>query len=137
MSVSKGRILIIDDDEDIREVLGDRLASQGFEVGTASNGVEGLRRLRGEDVEVVLLDLQMPEMDGMAVLRRIEEEDLDTTVVVITAYGSIERAVKAMKAGAFDFICALEQTGGDRSRAAELLGLQRTYLVRLIRTLNV
>jgi len=104
MTNRQARILIVDDDEDIREVVGDRLAAQGFEITTASNGAEGLGRIRTEDPDLVLLDLQMPEMDGMEVLRRIQEERLDTTVVVITAYGSIERAVEAMKAGAFDFV---------------------------------
>jgi DNA-binding NtrC family response regulator len=104
MSESRGRILIVDDDAAIREGLGDRLQARGFAVVTAGNGMEGLRYLRAEDIEVMLLDLQMPEMDGMAVLRQVGVEEIDTTVVVITAHGSIERAVEAMKAGAFDFL---------------------------------
>ena len=104
MNEHRARILIVDDDQDIREVMGDRLEAQGFEVTTASNGVEGLQHIRTDDPNLVLLDLQMPEMDGMQVLHQIAEERLDTTVVVITAYGSIQRAVDAMKAGAFDFV---------------------------------
>ncbi|MBI2952535.1 sigma-54-dependent Fis family transcriptional regulator [bacterium] len=104
MSASRGRILIVDDDIEVREMLTARLRAEGFEAVAASDGAEGLRRIRQEDFDLVLLDLQMPEMDGMAVLRRLQEERLDATVVVMTAYGSVERAVEAMKAGAFDFI---------------------------------
>jgi DNA-binding NtrC family response regulator len=104
MVASRGRVLIVDDDVDVREVLVDRLRAEGFETVAASDGAEGLRRIREEDFDLVLLDLQMPEMDGMGVLRRLQEERLDATVVIMTAYGSIELAVEAMKAGAFDFI---------------------------------
>ncbi|MBI4551423.1 MAG: sigma-54-dependent Fis family transcriptional regulator [Candidatus Latescibacteria bacterium] len=100
----KGRVLIVDDEVDIQEELEDWFEAQGFDVVHASNGMEGLQRIRTEPLDLVILDLQMPGMDGMAVLRQIEAEGIDTTVVVITAYGSVERAVQAMKAGAFDFI---------------------------------
>lgn len=102
--MAKGRILIVDDEVDIRETLSDRLESEGFEVMQAASGGEGLQQIRMENPDVVLLDLQMPGMDGMEVLRRIGTEGLEPTVVVITAYGTIERAVQAMKAGAYDFI---------------------------------
>jgi DNA-binding NtrC family response regulator len=104
MNTSRGRILIVDDDPDIREVLEDRLTAQGFEATVAANGLEGLQAIRAETPDLVILDLQMPEMDGMTVLQRMAEERIDTTVVVVTAYATVERAVAAMKAGAFDFL---------------------------------
>jgi DNA-binding NtrC family response regulator len=104
MSDVKARILIVDDEADIRETLGDRLEAEGYAVMAAGDGAEGLERIRREAPEVVLLDLNMPVMDGMEVLSRIKAEGLDPTVVMITAYGTIERAVQAMKAGAYDFI---------------------------------
>jgi two-component system, NtrC family, response regulator AtoC len=100
----KGRLLIVDDDIDIRRTLGDRLESDGYGVQLAANGIEGLQLIRDTDPELVLLDLQMPELNGMGVLQALAEEDLAPTVVVITAYGSVDRAVGAMQAGAFDFI---------------------------------
>lgn len=100
----KGRVLIVDDDEDIRRTLGDRLRSQGYEVDVAVGGAEGLQRLRRREPEVALLDMQMPDMDGLEVLRQLRREDLSCTLVVITAYGSIELAVQAMQEGAFDFV---------------------------------
>ena len=99
-----GRILIVDDDRDIAVTLGDRLRAAGHEVLIAADGSEGLRRMRDDDPDVVLLDLQMPQMNGMQVLEQAASEALESTVVVITAHGSIERAVEAMRAGAFDFI---------------------------------
>jgi DNA-binding NtrC family response regulator len=102
--VRTGRILIADDDPDIVEVLGDRLVSQGYQVLTARDGVEALKSIEQDAPDVLLLDLQMPRMSGLDVLRKIEEEGRDVTVVVITAVGTIERAVEAMKIGAYDFI---------------------------------
>lgn len=102
--MAKSRILIVDDEVDIRETLADRLEAGGFEVMQAASGGECLQHIRKGNPDVVLLDLQMPEMDGMEVLRQIAIEGLESTVVVITAYGTIERAVQAMKAGAYDFI---------------------------------
>ena len=125
---TKGRILIVDDEEDIRETLADRLEAEGFEVMQAVNGVEGMEGIRNSDPDIVLLDLQMPEMDGMQVLENIARERLETTVVVITAYGTIERAVEAMKAGAFDFIPKPFEPDHVRvvvAKAVELRRLQR------------
>ena len=70
---------------------------------TAASGRDGLERLRA-GTDVVLLDLQLPHGDGLSVLRRMAEEGLEATVIVITAHGTVERAVEAMKAGAYDFL---------------------------------
>lgn len=102
---STGRIiLVIDDDPDIREVLGDRLESLGYRVVRASDGAEGLDLLERQDPHLVLLDVEMPGMNGLQVLREIRKRGRDVTVVMVTAYGTIERAVQAMKEGAYDFI---------------------------------
>ncbi len=100
----RGRLLIVDDDEDIRRTLGDRLRADGYDVKTAADGAEGLRRIRRDAPEVVLLDMQMPEMDGLDVLRQLRTTEMPSTVIVITAYGSIESAVEAMREGSFDFV---------------------------------
>lgn len=97
-------MLLVDDDADIRLTLGDRIRSEGYEIFEASNGEKGLERIRSERPEVVLLDLQMPNMGGLEVLAQIREQRLSTTVVVVTAYGNVQRAVEAMRAGAFDFV---------------------------------
>src|ERR671922_3007963 len=100
MNSFRGDILVVDDDPDIQEVLQDRLESLGYEVLAASNGKEGLELLEKHSPHMVLLDIEMPQMNGLEVLREIHRRGIDVTVVMITAYGSIDRAVEAMKEGA-------------------------------------
>ena len=97
-------ILVIDDDEDIRAVLKDRLEALRYRVLDTPNGAEALGLLEKQDVQMVLLDVVMPSMDGLTVLSEIRKRGHDVTVVMITAFGTIERAVQAMKEGAYDFI---------------------------------
>ncbi len=96
-------ILVVDDDADTREVLKDRLDSLGYRVLTAASGKEGLEILERHNPQLILLDIEMPGMSGLEVLKQIRQEH-DSTVIMITAYGTIERAVQAMKSGAYDFI---------------------------------
>ena len=98
------RVLLVDDDPDFCEALGDRLRSLGFQVTVANRGAEALRLCREEPPAIVLLDLVLPGMDGMAVLETIRREEPDVVVIVITGYGTIARAVEAMKKGAYDFV---------------------------------
>jgi len=98
------RVLIVDDDPDIRENLKDRLDAQGYEALAAEDGQQGLELIRREMPEVVLVDLQMPRMGGQALLEALQVEELETTVVVISAHGNVESAVAAMRAGATDFV---------------------------------
>ncbi len=97
-------ILVVDDDADTREVLKDRLESLGYHVLTAASGAEGLEILERHNPQLILLDIEMPDISGLEVLEQIRRQDHDSTVIMITAYGSIERAVQAMKSGAYDFI---------------------------------
>ena len=97
-------ILIIDDELDTREVLEDRLQSLGYRVFAAETAKEGLELLERQNPQLVLLDIEMPDMNGMDLLREIRRREHDVTVVMITAYGTVERAVEAMKEGAYDFI---------------------------------
>src|SRR5215813_9015901 len=93
-------ILIVDDDLGLQEILTDRLASLGYRVLAASNGQEGLVLLEKDGPQIVLLDIEMPDMNGLEVLQAMRTRAHDITVVMITAYGTIERAVEAMKQGA-------------------------------------
>jgi two-component system, NtrC family, response regulator AtoC len=99
-----GTILVVDDDADTREVLRDRLESVGYQVLTAEDGKECLDTLDRQNPQLVLLDVAMPGMNGLEVLTEIRRRGQDIPVVMITAFGTIERAVQAMKRGAFDFI---------------------------------
>ena len=102
--MEKESILVIDDEKNIRMTLSQSLESLGIPVQTAVNGEEALQKLRESIFRLVFLDLKMPGMDGMDVLRRIKEEWPKIRVVIITAHGTIESAVEAMKLGAVDFI---------------------------------
>ena len=97
-------ILIVDDEKNIRLTLAQSLEPLGLEIETAVNGEEALERVRSRDFGLLLLDLRLPGMDGMEVLRRVHELRPDIRVVVLTAYGTVESAVKAMRLGAVDFI---------------------------------
>ena len=98
----RGRILLVDDDRSIREALAERFKAR-WHVLQAGSGAEALEAARSGP-DVILLDLQLPHGDGFSVLRGLKAEGIETTVIVITAYGTIERAVEAMREGAYDFI---------------------------------
>src|SRR6266446_3479051 len=101
--VSRGHILVIDDEPDIRESLEVLLASEGYRVELAANATEGLKRLEGSTFDLILLDLMMPDKSGMQVLEEIRARDRETPIFLITAYGSVEVAVDALKRGASDY----------------------------------
>lgn len=103
MKSTKAKIMVVDDDPDIRLILKDRLESLKYSVMTASNGAEALEKLSQDEPELMFLDLQMPGMDGMQVLRKLKGHP-ELAIVIITAFGTIEKAVDAIKEGAFDFI---------------------------------
>jgi len=98
------RILVIDDEASQRELLAGHLERQGHRVTTAANGEDGLVVLHGDGAEAALVDMRMPKMDGLTFIRKSLETNPDLAIVVMTAYGTVESAVEAMKAGAFDYL---------------------------------
>jgi len=109
----KPKILVVDDDPDIVALLRDRLESLAYDVVSASDGRRALELLESETPGLVLLDLEMPRMDGLEMLKRMAEsrqamagssDAYDAPVIVMTAHGTISRAVEAMKSGAYDFV---------------------------------
>jgi DNA-binding NtrC family response regulator len=99
----RGRVLVIDDEPDIRESLETLLTAERYQVDLASNATEGLRRLEAFSYDLVLLDLMMPDKSGMQVLEEVRVRDQETPIFLITAYGSIQVAVDALKRGASDY----------------------------------
>ena len=97
-------ILVIDDEESMRAGCIQTLAENGYRVQAVENGRMGLEKTSKESFDVILLDLKMPGIGGMEVLKKLKENDPDCFVVVITAYGTIDSAVEAMKRGAYDFL---------------------------------
>ena len=100
----RARILIVDDEEAMRDACRQVLAPEGLALKEASSGVGVLEMIRHESFDLVILDLKMPGMDGMEILRRLQQESPDTATIVITGYPSVESAVEAMKLGAADFL---------------------------------
>jgi two-component system, OmpR family, phosphate regulon sensor histidine kinase PhoR len=98
------KVLVVDDEKSIRDGSQRILERMGFGVFTAKNGEEGLEVLDRQDIAIVLLDLKMPGIDGMEVLRRIRETKSPILVIVITGFATLETAIEAMKRGAYDFI---------------------------------
>jgi DNA-binding NtrC family response regulator len=104
MNKFRGRLLLVDDDSDLREALSERLTMMKLDVTCASDGEEALTILRRQHFPITLLDLQLPRQSGMEVLQAIRREGIESTVVVITSWGTLEKAVEAMRAGAYDFL---------------------------------
>ncbi len=97
-------ILIVDDEEHIRHILTVLLQKSGYHTDQAANGQEALEMLRQRSYDLVLSDMKMPVLGGLGLLKALDEEQIETTVIVMTAFGSLEGAVEAMKAGAYDYI---------------------------------
>jgi DNA-binding NtrC family response regulator len=104
MAITGARVLIVDDDAASRRLLEVRLRPLECDVATAGNGEQALTAIRKDAPDLMLLDLQMPKMGGIEVLRALRKEGINVPTIVITAHGSIEIAVEAMKEGAYDFI---------------------------------
>ncbi len=97
-------ILVVDDEEGIRSYLVEALLDEGHQVQQAADGEQALRTLSERGFEVVLTDLKMPRMDGMSLLARLREEQPEVEVIVLTAHGTVDTALQAMRLGAFDYL---------------------------------
>jgi two-component system response regulator HydG len=124
-----GKVLIVEDNETMREGISLTLKKLGHEVLAAENGHAGCRIFKKESpVDFVITDLKMDEMDGMEVLRILRDEDPQVMILMITAYGTVETAVEAMKLGAFDFISkpfSMDELKLKVDRAFELLASRK------------
>jgi len=98
------RILVVDDEENARIALSKILSREGYDVASAGNGFEALNYLRSKDVELIITDINMPEMNGMAFLRELNRCHPASNVIMITAYGEVESYIEAMNLGAFEYI---------------------------------
>ena len=98
------RILVVDDEENARIGLSRLLAKEGFVVDSVANGFEALSYLQQQEVNLVVTDINMPEMNGIAFLRELNKSFPNTNVIMITAYGGVESYIEAMNLGAFEYI---------------------------------
>ncbi|MEQ8980498.1 MAG: response regulator, partial [Deltaproteobacteria bacterium] len=104
MSEAKRTVLVADDEANLRKVLSALLRREGYEVLSAADGEEAWEILQKSPVDVLLTDLKMPRLDGMTLLERVLEAELGVPVVMLTAHGTVDTAVTAMKLGAFDYL---------------------------------
>ncbi len=104
MTRSLGRILVVDDEAPMREVLREYFIGQGYAVETASNGDEALAAIKGARPDLVLLDIRMPGIDGVEVLRRIRARADEVAVIMVTANEDVALARETLKLGAFDYV---------------------------------
>ena len=135
MTSEAGKILVVDDDADMRGLLSDVLESDGYRVGTAESGEKALQALAEEQYDLVLTDLRMKGMLGTALLSEIKHRYPDTGVILMTAFGTVETAIEAMKGGAMDYLIKPVKTDDvlrTAGRAAREVQLRRevTHLRR-------
>ena len=137
----KDKILIIDDDEDVRQLLAESLGASGYSVTSADSGERAIAAVRESPIDLVVLDLVLPRVDGLEVLKEITTLRPETAVIMITGHASVETAIKAMKMGAVDYVVkpfrleeveliverALERSRLRRENAALRRQLQITY----------
>ena len=101
---ARGRILVVDDESNARNALAEILKEEGYSVETAADGFKGLSRFTDFGPDIVLTDLKMPGMDGVQLLKKVKEAEPGLPVIVMTAFGAVDTAVQAMRAGAVDYL---------------------------------
>jgi two-component system response regulator AtoC len=121
-------VLIIDDEENMRHMLSKMLSMDGYHVETATDGLQGLNKLEQSDFDFILCDIKMPKMDGMAFLSAFGQAGHHATIIMMSAYGTIDLAVKAMQLGAYDFIS--KPFKSDEVRLAIKKAAERDHLKR-------
>uniref|UniRef100_A0A832I683 DNA-binding transcriptional regulator NtrC n=1 Tax=Eiseniibacteriota bacterium TaxID=2212470 RepID=A0A832I683_UNCEI len=130
---ARGTVLVVEDDRDMRVLLEDELGAEGWTVVTAANGDEALARFREGRVDAVVTDLQMPGMKGDRLLAEVRALERDVPVVIMTAFGTIESAVSAMKGGAYHYLAKpfrIEQLVATLARAMEERALRHALVAR-------
>ena len=103
---ANSRILVIEDEEKLRGNIETLLSGEHYEVSGAGNGKEGLEKLNHQTYDLVITDLMMPQVEGLEVMRFIQENFPQVTMIVITGYSSMDSAVEAMRRGAYDYIAS-------------------------------
>jgi DNA-binding NtrC family response regulator len=104
------RVLLVDDEEEFVEALAQRLEIREFDVTTATSGAEALDRIAEKEIDLVILDVQMPEVDGLEVLQEIKQRKPLIEVIMLTGHATVQTAIDGMKLGAFDFLMKPTET---------------------------
>ena len=98
------KVLIIDDEQEFTQALAERMTNRGMTVSTSSSAIEGLKNVEEKAFDVVVLDLQMPEMDGIETLKILKKKRPELQVILLTGHATVEKGIEAMKLGAMDLL---------------------------------
>ncbi len=98
------KVLLVDDEKDFVEALGERMKNRGMNVTTTTSATDAIAKVTAETYDAVVLDLQMPEMDGLQVLKAIKEIKPEMQIILLTGYATVEKGIEAIKMGAMDLI---------------------------------
>jgi len=98
------KVLLVDDEKDFIEALGERMGNRGMNVSTTTSAKDALKKVEEEPYDAIILDLQMPEMDGIEALKAIKKKNPDMQVILLTGHATVEKGIEAMKLGAMDLI---------------------------------
>lgn len=124
------RVLLVDDEEEFVSALSERLMLRGIEVDSALNGEEALASLKEKEFEVVILDVMMPGLGGLEVLRQIKSTHPNTQVILLTGHGSTREGIEGMRLGAFDYLIKpvdIEEMLEKMKEAANTVGTDRSH----------
>ena len=102
--MSEEKVLLVDDEPEFTRLLASRLESKGVHVSVADGGTSALEAIESETFDAIVLDMVMPDMDGMEVLRKLREIDPDLQIILLTGHATVKKGVEAMKLGAMDFL---------------------------------
>jgi DNA-binding NtrC family response regulator len=102
--MAKEKVLLVDDEVDFTEALSERMESRGLEVDVAASGPEALEKVHGKPYDAIILDMAMPEMDGIETLKRLLEDNPDLQVILLTGRATVRQGIEAMKIGAMDLL---------------------------------
>lgn len=98
------KILLVDDEKEFLEVMAERLSARGMNVSTADSALEALRQVETETFDAIILDLQMPAMDGIETLKALKQKRPELQIILLTGHATVKKGIEAMKLGAMDFI---------------------------------
>ena len=98
------KVLLVDDEQDFLDVLGERMRARGMNVSTASSAVDAIKMADEDAYDAIVLDLQMPGMDGLEALKALKDKNPDLQIILLTGHATVEKGIQAMKLGAMDLI---------------------------------
>ena len=133
--MSAERILIVDDEDGMRRLLGRVLTREGYDVTTVGSGADALRQVSRERFDLVVTDIKMPEMDGLELLKELKDYEPSLPIIVMTAYGTVENAVQALRLGAYDYIAKPFETAELQFRLQRII--ERRHLEEFCELLGV